>query len=141
MIYNIDFHGTIATDLHDQWVKVQVQKGRSLSDSSSVWDDYARFVSETKEIVLLNPERIGWMCSLKDQGHTLRLFTNVNYTLEREIKSILKEYVPLFDSFIFCDGKKSRMQVEGIVVDNEKQNLKCGLNGGILVPTFKHEVK
>jgi len=139
MIYNIDFHGTIADDLHDQWIRMQVKEGRSLSDSSSIWDDYGKLIHNTICQVSLNHNLLKVLSQLKNEENTLNLFTNANYTNARDIKSILDGYVSLFDSFTFCDGKKSRMRVEGIVVDNEKQNLNCGIHGNIFVPTFKHE--
>lgn len=139
MIYNVDFHGTIADNLHDQWVAKQIKMDRSCLESSSIWDDYGKLIHNTIGVVSLNHNLLKVLSRMKDEGHTIRLFTNANYANAKDIKSILNGYVSLFDSFIFCDGKKSRMKVEGIVVDNEKPNLNCGIHGGILVPTFKHE--
>jgi hypothetical protein len=55
--------------------------------------------------------------------------------MKKEIKHIVSPYSSLFDSFIFCDGKKKNQRVEGLVIDNEHRNLQCG-EQGILVPTF-----
>lgn len=137
MIYNIDFHGTIADDLHDKWVRREMNLSRSTADTSNLWDDYAKFVNQTKDVVVLHTERLRWLEELKSQGHVLRLFTNANYTCAKDIKHILSGAVNLFDSFLFCDGKKSKVRVEGIVVDNEKGNLNCGIHGNILVSTFE----
>jgi hypothetical protein len=138
MIYNVDFHGTIADNLHDKWIREQFKQNRDESDTSTLWDDYARFVYNTRNIVTLNTNLLETLSDVKDAGHFLRLFTNANYTLAKDIKHILGDYVHLFDSFIFCGGKKSRMRVEGIIIDNECKNLQCA-EGGILVPTFRHK--
>lgn len=139
MIYNVDFHGTIADDLHDRWVRREINLGRSVADTSNLWDNYAKLVNQTKDVVVLHTERLRWLEELKSQGHVLRLFTNANYTLDKDIKHILGNAVNLFDSFIFANGKKSKMRVEGIVVDNEKVNLNCGIHGNVLLPTFTLE--
>lgn len=136
MIYNIDFHGTIADDLHDRWVTKEINKGRSCADDSNLWDSYGRFVSQTKDTIVLNTEMLKWLENLKNNGHVLRLFTNANYTLTKDIRHILGNATNLFDDFIFAAGRKSTLRVEGIVVDNEIKNLKCGIHGNILVPTF-----
>lgn len=136
MIYNIDFHGTIADNLHDRWVVKEIDKGRSTADTSNLWDDYGKFVHQTKDVVVLHTERLRWLENLRNEGHTIRLFTNANYTCAKDLKHILGNAVNLFDDFIFGNGRKSTLRVEGIVVDNEVKNLRCGIHGNIFVPTF-----
>jgi hypothetical protein len=138
MIYNIDFHGTIVDNLHDKWIREQFRQGRDESETSTLWDDYARFVYNTRNVVNLNITLLDTLSKIKDAGHYLRLFTNANYTLAKDIKHVLGDYVRLFDSFIFCGGKKSRLRIEGTIVDNEVKNLKCA-EFNILVPTFEHK--
>jgi hypothetical protein len=139
MIYNVDFHGTIADNLHDRWVNREISFGRSVVDTSNLWDDYAKFVHQTKDVVVLHTERLQWLEGLKKEGHVLRLFTNANYTIATDIKHILGNAINLFDDFIFANGRKSSLRVEGVVVDNEVKNLQCGIHGNIFVPTFEIE--
>ena len=137
MIFNVDFHGTVAGALHDRWIAREIGKGASTGDNSSLWDRYGEMVYQTRDIVPLNHPLLKLLSDLKDAGHTINLWTNANYTLERDIKYILNGYVNIFDKFAFCAGRKSHTIVEGVVIDNEVQNLKCGSVGSILVPTFK----
>jgi hypothetical protein len=134
MLFNVDFHGTIASSEHDRWV---MKQGASQSDNSSLWDNYGRMVFETRDIVTLNTPLLMLLRNLKEQGHAIRLWTNANDSIAKDIKYVLRDYSSLFDSYVFCNGKKRNQRVEGIVIDNEQQNIQCGQFGGLLVPTFK----
>ncbi len=136
MLFNVDFHGTIAGALHDRWIQLQMSLGASCADNSSIWDNYARMVFQTRDIIPLNHNLLVLLSKLRDEGHSIRLWTNANTELERDIKHILNGYNRIFDSYKFCSGKKSKTTVEGVVIDNEVQNLKCGQHG-VLVPTFR----
>jgi hypothetical protein len=137
MLFNVDFHGTIAGALHDRWIQLQMSLGASCADNSSIWDNYARMVFQTRDIIPLNHPLLKLLSDLKDGGHTINLWTNANYTVARDVKHILNGYNRIFDKFIFCAGRKAHTVVEGVVIDNEVPNLRCGSIGSILVPTFK----
>ncbi|RPI53458.1 MAG: hypothetical protein EHM49_04335 [Deltaproteobacteria bacterium] len=135
MLINVDLHGTLIDGSHDQWLQEKIQEGRPTEDHSSIWDDYSRMVFETRNSLTLNHRLFKLLYNLKEQGHAIRLWTNANYTLKRDIKHIINTYSSLFDSYVFCAGKKKNQRVEGLVIDNESVNLQCG-EQSILVPTF-----
>jgi hypothetical protein len=136
MLFNVDFHGTLVSSEHDRWIKEQMLQNPSKADNSSLWSDYGRMVYNTRDIVTLNTSLLTLLSTLKEQGHAIRLWTNANDSVARDVKYILRDYSSLFDSFVFCNGKKRNQRVEGVVIDNEQQNLICG-ERSILVPTFK----
>jgi hypothetical protein len=108
------------------------EHGHTFEDSDSIWDWYIRMVSESAPLAL-NHSLLSALSDLKDRGNIIKLWTNRNIDLRVPTISNLDVYASIFDSFQFCNGLKSTMQVEGIVLDNSPQYLKCGELGGILV--------
>src|SRR5574340_1098033 len=109
MLINIDFHGTLGSALHDRWLQHQIiAHGVTCENNSPVWDSYARMVYNTRNVVQLNAPLIKFVAQLKDAGHHLRLWTNANSDVAKSIKHTLNGCNSLFDSYMFCSGKKSK---------------------------------
>lgn len=124
MIINSDFDGVlIPEDFEKQFFGINKEWRCSI-------DDYIRIVVESP-IPPLNTSLLRYYDSLRQDGHVIRLLTNRNYELREKTISILGEWVGLFDTLTFCDGKKSQTRVEGLMIDNEKKYLKCGSLDGI----------
>ena len=134
MLINVDFDGTLVTMDHEDTLFRKIElEGLSLMDSSSVWDWYAKLVCIP---LPLNMGLLRLLSRLKEEGHHLRLWTNRNYELVKPTKENLGPWSRLFDSFHFYNGRKKYSRVEGIVIDNDPVNLKCGEKGGVQIPSF-----
>lgn len=134
MLINVDFDGTLVTMSHENNLFEKVKReGLSLADESSVWDWYAQLICSP---LPLNTELLHLLSRLKEEGHHLRLWTNRNYELVKPTINNLGSWSRLFDSFHFYSGRKKYSQVEGVVIDNDPVNLKCGEKGGFQIPSF-----
>lgn len=124
MIINSDFDGVlIPEDFEKQFFGINKEWRCSI-------DDYIRIVVESPNPPL-NTTLLRYYESLRRDGHIIRLLTNRNYELRNKTIQTLGEWVGMFDSLTFCDGKKSQTRVEGLMIDNETKYLKCGSLGGI----------
>lgn len=134
MLINVDFDGTLVTMNHEDelFKKIELEK-LSLVDESPVWDWYAQLVCNP---LPLNTGLLHLLSRLKREGHHLRLWTNRNYELVKPTINNLGSWSRLFDSFHFHSGRKKHSRVEGVVIDNDPVNLKCGEKGGIQICSF-----
>ena len=125
MIINVDFDGVvIPSDFEKRFFHVDGSWKVSI-------DEYVRMVNESPT-PQVNHKLLVYLHELSEIGHVIRLFTNRNYELEKKTSMVLDSYKSIFDSFLFCEGLKSKTKVEGVVVDNEEKYLSCGSQGGIL---------
>jgi hypothetical protein len=87
----------------------------------------------------LNMELIQRLIALKEEGHTLILWTNRGEENIPMTKKNLGIYWHLFSDHQFFGGQKGSCQLNGIVLDNEPKYLKCGLLGSELIvfPTVR----
>jgi hypothetical protein len=134
MIYNIDFDGVIIPeDFEKKFFNVDKSWRVSI-------DDYIRMVVESP-LPPLNHNLLAYLHGLTQSGNVVRLLTNRNKDLAKHTINTLDGYASIFDSFTFCDGMKKNYRVEGIMIDNEKKYLSCGLQGGIHYVWNGKEVK
>lgn len=124
MIYNVDFDGVlIPADFEKRFFNVDKSWRVSI-------DDYIRMVVESP-VPPINVNLLSHLNSLRQEGHVIRLLTNRNIDLKKTTINTLNGYASIFDKFTFCNGMKKNYRVEGIMIDNEKKYLSCGLQGGI----------
>jgi len=127
MIINVDFDGVLVPNTHENTLMTKVKnEGLSLDHYNSIWDWYAKVVITP---LPLNIPLLKWLSSLKDNGHTIRLWTNRNTDNIVPTMNNISAWKGLFDSFNFYSGRKIESRVEGIVIDNSKSNLICGQVG------------
>lgn len=124
MIYNIDFDGVIIPeDFEKKFFNIDKSWRVSI-------DEYLKMVVESP-LPPLNTNLLSHLDSLRQDGNVIRLLTNRNQDLKKHTINSLNGYAKIFDKFTFCDGMKKNQKVEGIMIDNEKKYLSCGLQGGI----------
>ena len=129
MLFNIDFDGVLVPNTYEKLLFDTIDNERlSFNDCSPVWDWYDRLVKNPLD---LNTQLLQSLVKLRNEGHSLRLWTNRAYTLKKQTLSNLGEWTSLFDSFEFYAGKKSNSKVEGVVIDNCLTNLSCAEVGGV----------
>lgn len=128
MIINVDCDGVLVPNIHEESLFWRIKNhGYSFADCSQIWDWYSKLV-ETVELPV-NELFLRYLNSLKEQGHSIRLWTNRMYTLKNATLKNLGDWTRIFDSFEFHQGRKGHTQVEGVVIDNSKQYLSCGQVG------------
>jgi hypothetical protein len=95
-----------------------------------LFDWYINFVNSSP-LAPLNTALLWWLDRKKENGHSIRLWTNRNLELKDKTLRNLGEYKSIFDSFEFYSGTKRYSRVDGIVIDNTLDNLPCAERGGI----------
>ena len=134
MLFNIDCDGVLIPNTHEDALFEKVKHlGLSFAETSHIWDWYGELIHT--QPLPLNIELLKTLQVMKNEGHTIRLWTNRAYTFTKPTIENLGGWKNLFDSFQFYSGRKHKFQVEGVVVDNNTQYLHCG-QMGILYPSF-----
>ena len=128
MIINVDFDGTLLSmDLEDKFMEI-LNQGRPI-------DEYIELGQS--HVCTINWSLVSWLEQMKQEGHTLRGWTNRNVDLITPTMRNLDGVKGLFDSFHFFSGEKSKSQMEGMGVDNDPRYLQCCELGGLWVPSFR----
>jgi hypothetical protein len=136
MLFNIDCDGVLLSNGHEDafFARIQDEACSIKSTTHEIFDWYTKLIDTVP--VNVNHDLMRFLQTKKEEGHTIRLWTNRMYTLKNATLRNLGDYRSIFDSFQFHGGLKSASIAEGIVVDNGSQYLHCG-EAGILYPTFK----
>jgi len=133
MLINVDLDGVLIPNDHE---KRLVFKGLEAGYTKisqfdgKVFDWYLSFVNDSP-FAPLNTLLLMWLNRKKEDGHSIRLWTNRNRELKNKTLRNLGEYKSIFDSFEFYSGTKLNSRVDGIVIDNTLDNLPCAELGGI----------
>lgn len=133
MLINIDFDGVLIPNSFEKRLVLEGLKEGYTKISQfngKMFDWYIEMVS-TSIFAPINIDLLKQLTSWKDQGHSIRLWTNRSEELRDHTINNLGEWSQMFDSFEFYSGKKSHSRVEGIAVDNDLSNLRCAELGGI----------
>jgi len=124
MLINIDCDGVLLPNTHELSLFSKANsEDLSFNDTSPIWDWYDKLVKTKLDV---NVRLVKYLYRLKDMGNHIRLWTNRSYTLKSSTLDNLDCCKSLFDSFEFYNGHKIHSQVEGIVIDNNIEYLKCG---------------
>lgn len=133
MLINIDFDGVlIPNDYEKRLVLRGLDNGFTKISQldGKTFDWYVEMVS-TSIFAPLNTPLLKQLNRLKEEGHSIRLWTNRFSDLKKSTIRNLGEWSSIFDSFEFYSGKKKQSRVEGIAIDNDTSNLHCAELGGI----------
>jgi len=134
MILNIDCDGVLMSNRHEDALNTKIEhECLSYGDLSSVWDWYDTLINTNPlptNIPLLKSLEV-----MRDEGYTIRLWTNRGHSLKSATMRNLDGWVHLFDTTTFYGGRKHLSNVEGAVIDNHPHYLHCG-DSGILYPSF-----
>lgn len=123
--YYIDVDGTLLCPSLDNKFKEQVV---ALGiDAALEW--YNGVYLDT---LSLNMELIEELIQLKEEGHTLILWTNRGENQVAMTKANLGVYWHMFDAHIFRAGAKGKDTLDGMVYDNEAKYLSCGTQGKLI---------
>ncbi len=134
-IINVDCDGVLVSNHHESLLTSVVETlGLSYDDTSPVWDWYGELIHTTP--LPINIPMLKGLQGVKDEGHTLRLWTNRAHTLRTPTLDNLGGWSKLFDTTTFYGGRKHLSKVEGAVIDNHSRYLPCG-ETGVLYPTFE----
>ena len=124
-IINVDFDGVLATNTHEDRLICKVKdEGYSFNDLSPIWDWYDKLVNTV--MLPINTMLMNYLAQLRNEGHSIRLWTNRSYTLRCATERNLGVYTHIFDDMLFYAGQKHFSTVEGVVIDNDYKNLSCG---------------
>ena len=133
MLINVDFDGVL---IPNDYEKILVFKGLDAGYTKisqfddKIFDWYLSFVNNSP-LAPLNTLLLMWLNRKKEDGHSIRLWTNRNPELKDKTLRNLGEYKSIFDSFEFYSGTKRYSKVDGIVIDNTLDNLPCAELGEI----------
>jgi len=128
MLINVDCDGVLVPNWYEETLmKKIVHVPEGLSKGSPIFDWYLKFIHESP----LLPLNVPLLHALANSGHSIRLWTNRNDELVKRTLRNLGPWVSIFDSFHFLNGDKIKSRVDGIVIDNSIDYLKCGELGGI----------
>ena len=133
MLINVDFDGVlIPNDFEKELVLKGNKEGYTKISqfSGALFDWYIEFVN-TSPIPPINVHMLRWLSGMKDNGHSIRLWTNRNTEVMDKTIRTLDSWTSIFDSFHFFSGRKSASKVEGITIDNSIDNLQCAEVSGI----------
>ena len=134
MILNIDCDGVLLRNRHEHALNTKVAREHlSYDDRSPVWDWYDTLINTNP--LPINIPLLKSLALMRDEGHTLRLWTNRGHSLKSATMRNLDGWTHLFDTTTFYGGRKHLFNVEGVVIDNHSRYLHCG-DSGILYPSF-----
>lgn len=123
--YYIDVDGTLLCPSLDNKFKEQVA---TLGIESAL----AWYNSVYLDTLSINMELIHELIALKEEGHTLILWTNRGENQVAMTKANLGIYWHMFDMHMFRSGAKGKDTIDGTVYDNEAKYLSCGINGKLI---------
>ena len=128
MLINVDCDGVLVPNWYEELFMKKLQEfPQGISKGSPIFDWYFSVIHEHP----LLPLNVPLLRALANSGHSIRLWTNRNDELVKRTLQNLGPWVSIFDSFHFLNGDKIRSRVDGIVIDNSINYLKCGELGAI----------
>ena len=125
MNYYIDVDGTLLCPSLDNMFK---EKVATLGIESAL----AWYNTVYQDNLSLNMELIEELIQLKEQGHTLVLWTNRGEHQIAMTQSNLGVYWHMFSAHVFRAGSKGKDVLDGVVYDNEEKYLACGIQGKLI---------
>ena len=126
MDYYVDMDGTVLAPTHatslDDWM-YKIGSGRCS---------------------VLNLNLLRWLKARKEEGHTLYVWTDRSPELYSATMRNLGKWSRLFDMGSFNgDGVsgKAKSKVDGFVIDDKEQYVRCGVRGGMQVTWTRRDRK
>jgi len=125
MIINVDYDGVLVPNSHEELLITTCNvMGYSFKDTSPIWNWYQKLI-ETNPLPI-NVGLLQYLSYCKGRGDTVRLWTNRQPELRTATMNNLGIFSNIFDEVSFNAGHKGKMRIEGVVIDNDTKNLKCG---------------